>query len=350
MDAVLDLKIDAGQVTAAARQLDLLTGAFQKAARAAGEMKKASSAVDDATRNLSRGLTDQNRLSGPLDRTQRGYDGVSTSLDQLDEMQRQVIAATSRSPVARSGLGQLPPAVPPGTPWTPIEAKEFDKEGARNQAPVNEEEKKRWEEFSGGARGGVSTILKEISKGKNVADAVTSGARAFGDKLIDMSVNSVFDQIFGKTSQGPNGGGVLGMLFKWLFPSAKGNVFGPGGVQAFANGGIVSQPTLFPFANGGIGLMGEAGAEAIMPLRRNASGQLGVIAAAASSSQRPGVIVNNYNGGQVREQTAPDGSTVIDIFPALQSALASDVSTGQGSLGSAIQGRFGVSQNGNLRG
>ena len=51
----------------------------------------------------------------------------------------------------------------------------------------------------------------------------------------------------------------------------------PGGV--FANGGIVNSPTMFAFANGGagrLGLMGEAGPEAIMPLRRGRDGKLGV--------------------------------------------------------------------------
>ena len=50
-----------------------------------------------------------------------------------------------------------------------------------------------------------------------------------------------------------------------------------GNATAFANGGVVSQPTAFPMA-GGTGLMGEAGAEAIMPLRRGADGRLGVAA------------------------------------------------------------------------
>ena len=43
----------------------------------------------------------------------------------------------------------------------------------------------------------------------------------------------------------------------------------------FANGGIVNSPTLFPL-RGGAGLMGEAGAEAIMPLARGGDGKLGV--------------------------------------------------------------------------
>lgn len=61
---------------------------------------------------------------------------------------------------------------------------------------------------------------------------------------------------------------------------AKGGAWA-NGVQMFANGGaftnsIVSKPTAFGIAGGGIGVMGEAGDEAIMPLTRTAGGQLGV--------------------------------------------------------------------------
>ncbi len=61
-----------------------------------------------------------------------------------------------------------------------------------------------------------------------------------------------------------------------LTKSANGNVFASPGLHAYANS-IVGQPTFFPFANG-IGLMGEAGPEAIMPLRRGSDGRLGVSA------------------------------------------------------------------------
>jgi phage-related minor tail protein len=53
------------------------------------------------------------------------------------------------------------------------------------------------------------------------------------------------------------------------------NSFVGGGVTPFAKGGVVQGATLFG-AGGGLGLMGEAGAEAIMPLSRDASGRLGV--------------------------------------------------------------------------
>ena len=58
-------------------------------------------------------------------------------------------------------------------------------------------------------------------------------------------------------------------------PSANGNVFNAGMITPYASGGIVSRPTLFPMKNG-MGLMGERGPEAIMPLARDASGRLGV--------------------------------------------------------------------------
>ena len=61
-----------------------------------------------------------------------------------------------------------------------------------------------------------------------------------------------------------------------LFKNADGNAFMNGKVQKYAYGGVVNRPTFFPMANGGVGLMGEAGAEAILPLRRGSNGKLGV--------------------------------------------------------------------------
>lgn len=86
------------------------------------------------------------------------------------------------------------------------------------------------------------------------------------------------------------GGGLLGLLGLGgggnvgggigIDGSAKGNVFDQGRmIHPYALGGIMSdivtRPTLFPMARGA-GLMGEAGPEAIMPLRRGPDGRLGV--------------------------------------------------------------------------
>ncbi len=72
--------------------------------------------------------------------------------------------------------------------------------------------------------------------------------------------------------------GLLGGLAGAL-PFAKGSV--PGHVVPFAGGGVVSSPSYFPMG-GSLGLMGEAGPEAILPLQRGADGRLGVAAAGGS--------------------------------------------------------------------
>ncbi len=85
----------------------------------------------------------------------------------------------------------------------------------------------------------------------------------------------------------PSGAGLLSK--GKLFPGgvfANGGAFDRNGLQAFAMGGIVNRPTIFPFANGGagrLGLMGEAGPEAILPLRRGADGKLGVAGGGSTS-------------------------------------------------------------------
>lgn len=52
-----------------------------------------------------------------------------------------------------------------------------------------------------------------------------------------------------------------------------------GAVKPFASGGVIGAPTYFPLMQGGVGLAGEAGPEAIMPLKRGPDGRLGVAGA-----------------------------------------------------------------------
>ncbi|MGP0988701.1 phage tail tape measure protein, partial [Serratia sp. CY66160] len=76
-------------------------------------------------------------------------------------------------------------------------------------------------------------------------------------------------------------------------------------LSAFS-GEIVSNPTLFAFARGA-GLMGEAGPEAIMPLKRGADGSLGVraIGSGQQSAAAPNVYITIENGGNVSSQADP---------------------------------------------
>jgi len=81
-----------------------------------------------------------------------------------------------------------------------------------------------------------------------------------------------------------------------VVPAAKGAVYDTG-LQTYAKGGmftnsVVDQPTLFKFAQG-TGLMGEAGPEAIMPLKRDSQGNLGV--RGGNSGSNVDVVINNYS-------------------------------------------------------
>jgi len=82
---------------------------------------------------------------------------------------------------------------------------------------------------------------------------------------------------------------------------ADGGVISNGSqVQAYANGGVVGGPTTFAMSGGKTGLMGEAGPEAIMPLKRGANGKLGVQMEGGGGST---TIVQNINVSTGVQQT-----------------------------------------------
>ncbi len=117
--------------------------------------------------------------------------------------------------------------------------------------------------------------------------------------------------------------------------NANGNAFDGGRVQAFAAGGIVSSATMFPM-RGGMGMMGEAGPEAIMPLTR-VGGKLGVAAAGGGSNVT--VNVTNQSGGEVQtsERRGQNGERQVDILIGQ--------SLGSGRQDSALRSRFGTRPN-----
>lgn len=104
-----------------------------------------------------------------------------------------------------------------------------------------------------------------------------------------------------------------------LFSSLLGGAFAKGGVVPFASGGVVSSPTYFPMG-GRMGLMGEAGAEAILPLRRSADGRLGI---ASEGTSKPVTVVFNV--------TTPDAATFRKSEAQVTAMLARAV--GRGSRG-----------------
>jgi lambda family phage tail tape measure protein len=99
--------------------------------------------------------------------------------------------------------------------------------------------------------------------------------------------------------------------------NANGNIFAANGVVPFAQGGIVNRPTLFPFAKG-TGLMGEAGPEAIMPLKRGSDGRLGV----AGGSGTTNVVVNvDATGSSVQGDQGQGAALGRAVASAVQAEL-----------------------------
>ena len=73
---------------------------------------------------------------------------------------------------------------------------------------------------------------------------------------------------------------------------ANGAAFSRGNVIPFAQGGITTGPSFFPMSGGRTGLMGEAGEEGILPLKRTKNGALGVHASGGGGGSSNSVTIN----------------------------------------------------------
>ena len=114
-----------------------------------------------------------------------------------------------------------------------------------------------------------------------------------------VSNGSLADPTFG-TGVPSNPSSVFGSV------NAKGNVFAKNKIVPYAYGGIVKKPTLFPMANG-MGLMGEAGPEGILPLKRGKDGKLGVIAQGGGIGN---IVVNVDASGSSVEGNEQEGQAL----------------------------------------
>ena len=108
--------------------------------------------------------------------------------------------------------------------------------------------------LSRGLRGALGDVILE---GAKFSDVLGSLAQTMIRSTFNQAISPVTDALGGLLT-----GGVANLL-GGIFPSANGNAFSGGRATAFANGGVVDGPTLFPMRVG-TGLMGEAGPEAIM--------------------------------------------------------------------------------------
>ena len=136
-----------------------------------------------------------------------------------------------------------------------------------------------------------------IFDGERLSDALASVGRSLSSSVLA----SALQPVQGAVNSAVSGG--VSSLLSGLLPFANGAVFSAGRVAAFARGGVVDGPTQFPM-RGGVGLMGEAGPEAIMPLARGADGKLGVRGAGGSGAMHVTMNISTPDAaGFQRSQT-----------------------------------------------
>ena len=130
-----------------------------------------------------------------------------------------------------------------------------------------------------------------VFDGMRLSDALGQVAESLSRSVYATAMRPVQSALGGALSQGING------LFSGVLGFAKGGAFSQGRVTPFAQGGVVAGPTMFPM-RGGVGLMGEAGPEAILPLARGADGRLGV--QAGGGAGRAVTVVMNISTPDVK--------------------------------------------------
>lgn len=216
-------------------------------------------------------------------------------------------------------------------------------------ARVNEEMDKTWENMN---------KVKETGKDafETLTRAVEGWGNAFTDQLADMVMKSkanfgdLANSIVRDLLRMQIKESITTPLFDWgksilkdVFKNADGGVYQSAGLHAYANT-IVSSPTLFRFAQGGaFGLMGEAGPEAIMPLKRGPGGRLGVQATGGG-----GVTVNIIgapSAPEVQQRRDSNGALTLDvIFDRVDKFIAGNIASGRGLTPNALESTYGMNR------
>ncbi len=159
----------------------------------------------------------------------------------------------------------------------------FDQELKRMQATVADASRE-----VGGLQRSIGSGLRRAIDGLVFdGDKLSDVFRNIGKSMVDAAYAAALKPVTGQLG-GLLAGGIERVV-GGLLPFEKGAPFSQGRVMPFARGGVVNGPVNFAM-RGGMGLMGEAGPEAIMPLARGADGRLGV--RAAGGGQPINVVMN----------------------------------------------------------
>jgi hypothetical protein len=176
------------------------------------------------------------------------------------------------------------------------------KEKLNEITAAQEMQQELFDGMAGAVAGTFSSAFDLAIRGsENLGEALKGLAADILATISKMLIMYAIAQALGALGGNDKGVGIFSTLARAFgYKEAANGAYFSDGVAAFANGGmftnsIVSSPTLFKFADGGVsqmGLMGEAGPEAIMPLKRGPGGRLGVDASGAGGGDNINVVVN----------------------------------------------------------
>ena len=242
----------------------------------------------DLQRENKAALEDDAKLREQIARIQNEQLAAERALnEQIDEFTGRLEEARKIALTAR-----LEARLAAGEQFTPEELERAVKgiAGLRDEGiKAAEDLNKRWEQFAENVQDAFGDTIARTLQGD-----FGSIGRLWKNLLFKMASEAIAadlgNRLFGDLLKGGKAGGggldIIGGLLKF-FGFAKGGAFGPGGQRlALADGGVLTGPTPFAFA-GGLGVAGEAGFEAVMPLRRGRDGKLGV------ASSGGGTVINN---------------------------------------------------------
>ncbi|EHX6610759.1 phage tail tape measure protein [Salmonella enterica] len=164
-----------------------------------------------------------------------------------------------------------------------------------------------------------------------LADLAKMEARIAASKLLG-SVLGMFGA--GASAGGSTPSGAYSSAALSVIPNADGGVYRSAGLSQYS-GSIVNRPTFFAFARGAA-VMGEAGPEAILPLRRGANGKLGVVAAGSGGMT---MFAPQYHIAITN--TGPDlGAQAMKAVYDMGKKAASDYLQQQGRDGGRLSGAY----------